>query len=201
MTRLDTDGLLWLDIRRLRTQGALQPGAISSTHWTCRGEPSGDIMHVMAQDGATLTLHYRERRRGDPWRQVVEPIAIATTDQHFGGVRRWFVCPGCGDRRGVLWSAGGLFRCRVCHRLAYSSTREEPIDRAIRHRERIRARIGGTGRGMDWLPGDKPRGMRWATWARQMEQWRDAEDRFEEEFVVSVRQLARRVGVLEDRLD
>ncbi len=34
-----------------------------------------------------------------------------------------------------------------------------------------------------------------------MEQWREAEDRFEKEFVVSVRQLARRVGVLEDELD
>jgi len=58
-----------------------------------------------------------------------------------------------------------------------------------------------TVRGMDWLPGDKPRGMRWGTWARQLDQWRDAEDRAEDEFVVSVRALARRVGVLEDRLD
>lgn len=201
MTRLDTDGLLWLDIRRLRTQGALQPGAIGSSRWTCRGEPSGDIRHIMAPDGATLTLHYRVRSDGGPWRQIVEPITITTTDQHFGGVRRWFVCPGCGDRRGVLRSVAGLFRCHVCHRLAYSSTREEPIDRAIRHRERVRARMGGTGRGMDWLPGDKPRGMRWATWARLIDQWRDAEDRFNDEFVISVRQLAQRIGVLDDRLD
>jgi hypothetical protein len=44
-TRLDTAGLLYLDIRALRRQGALQPGAWSTQHWT-RGRdryPAGTI--------------------------------------------------------------------------------------------------------------------------------------------------------------
>ena len=39
-----------------------------------------------------------------------------------GGKRRWFVCPTCPRRVGVLYHTSGLpFRCRTCCKLAYPS--------------------------------------------------------------------------------
>ena len=37
----------------------------------------------------------------------------------------------------------GLFRCRVCHDLAYRSTRETPGERAWRREEQRRPQISG----------------------------------------------------------
>jgi len=62
-----------------------------------------------------------------------------------GGKRRWFVCPTCRQRVGVLYHANGLpFRCRTCCKLAYPSqyqSRDQSYGRQARmvsHRERDR---------------------------------------------------------------
>jgi hypothetical protein len=107
------------------------PGAWASTSWAWRGEPSGTINHWAEADA--LTLSYRTKGPGDAdWRPVRDRIPLDQTPCHYGGSRPWFVCPGCGRRRAILHSVGGSFRCRTCHDLAYSSTRETASDRAIR---------------------------------------------------------------------
>ena len=58
-----------------------------------------------------------------------------------------------------------MFACRHCHQLTYASQSETPLDRAIRHLDRLRERLG-------WEPGflngvgGKPKGMSWRTFAR-----------------------------------
>ena len=51
----------------------------------------------------------------------------AAIPNDFGGVRYWFVCPGCGRRMGTLYLAGSstTFLCRQCSNLTYES-RNEP---------------------------------------------------------------------------
>jgi hypothetical protein len=52
-------------------------------------------------------------------------IRIVTTRCHFGGVRRWFVCPGgCGRKVGILYlgPGGSSFVCRSCADLTYESS-------------------------------------------------------------------------------
>lgn len=51
------------------------------------------------------------------------PILLETTPCNFGGKRYWFLGPGCGERKGVLYCPvdRGLFYCQDCHDLAYKS--------------------------------------------------------------------------------
>lgn len=164
-TRQTTDPQLWLDVRLLARRGALAPGAWSTTAWTCRGEPSGDITHRAEADALILDYKVKGPRDAD-WQPVRERIQLDRTPCHYGGTRPWFLCPGCGRRRAVLFSVGGLFRCRPCHNLAYSSTRETPADRALRRGDTLRRKIGGRPGLQSWPL--KPKGMHWATYSRIM---------------------------------
>jgi hypothetical protein len=54
------------------------------------------------------------------------------------------VGPLIGRRLAVLYSAGELFACRHCHRLACASQNETPFLRSIRRARKIRMRLGAS---------------------------------------------------------
>ncbi len=64
----------------------------------------------------------------------------------------------------MLYGVGGRFRCRACHDLAYSSTREGAYERNRRRADELRRRIGGKP-GIFSVPW-KPKGMHWRTYER-----------------------------------
>ncbi|MGH2604785.1 MAG: hypothetical protein ACRDJ9_36005, partial [Dehalococcoidia bacterium] len=66
----------------------------------------------------------------------------------------------------VLYSVGGHFRCRGCHDLAYSSTRESASDRTRRKADKVRKRLGVEGKGRGFGPIPKPPRMHWRTHRR-----------------------------------
>jgi hypothetical protein len=166
--KTDTDGLLRLDVRWLARQGYLDPGTSGAyaVAWSWGDRPAGDIL--VRYDGDRpdeLVLDYRTRRgEGAPWAPVRERVALDRTPCPYGGSRPWFLCPGCRGRRAALYSVGGRFRCRACHGLAYSSTREGTADRHRRRADELRRRIGCEP-GICSVP-RKPKGMRWATYER-----------------------------------
>lgn len=175
-TRLDTAGLLRLDVRRLSRDGALTPGAVSTVRWT-RGDgaPAGTIMTIMSRDRPRLTLDYKTRGYGETeWTPRQQPVWLETTPCHYGGVRVWFTCPGCQSRRAVLFPAGGVFRCRACHDLAYTSTREDAIERASRRIVTLQRKLKAPA-GCDlWRIPEKPAGMHWTTYDRLARQLYEA---------------------------
>ncbi len=69
--------------------------------------------------------------------------------------------------------SGGIFASHKTHRLAYRSQRQSPYDRAITQAFKRRQRLGADGGIGD--PIDKPKGMRWATFDRKMDQVEAAE--------------------------
>jgi hypothetical protein len=173
-TRQDTDPLLKLDVRWLNRIGALQPGAVAYPSWTCRGEPSGNIVTRMDANGGSLILDYATRVPGETeWTPWTEAVALESTPCHYGGERVWFLCPGCHTRRAVLFSVSGIFRCRRCHGLAYSSTREDAHERSIRRCQALQKRLGGGGYGVPiWHIPSKPKGMHWTTYERLVREFR-----------------------------
>lgn len=170
-TRLDTAGLLKLDVRWLARRGSLAPGAISTLSWTRGdGQPVGDIMTIMDRERPFLTLAYSTRPDGDAaWTRHHYRVWLASSPCHYGGTRDWFSCPHCGARRALLYSAGGIFSCRACHDLAYTSTREDAATSCDRRIRRAADRLGNDEngrRGFLWTMPDKPKGMHWRTYDR-----------------------------------
>jgi hypothetical protein len=113
-----------------------------------------------------VILIYRHRSGDGKWKDEQYPVRIERTPCNLGGSRHWFICPvvGCGRRVATLYG-GGIFACRRCHQLTYSSSREDAGDRSTRRADRLRARLG-------WEPGilngegGKPKWMRWRTFER-----------------------------------
>jgi hypothetical protein len=120
VTRVSTEGLPRLDVRALARAGALQRGAVATITW---GDTIGITTEVGLNEPDIVVVKNRYSIGIRMWEFVCESIPLVTSPCHFGGVRRWFACPGCGSRIAVLYGVGGVFRCRACHRVAYASTR------------------------------------------------------------------------------
>ena len=153
-----------LDVRKVQRDGLLRPGHSFGWSWTRGGETMASIN--IRVDTDSVMLDYRSRSNGGEWQAMNYPVRLAWTACHYGGQRAWWLCPagGCGRRVAVLYG-GSVFACRHCHRLAYKSQRETPLDRAYRRANNLRDRLG-------WIPGvihgagDKPKGMHWRTFWR-----------------------------------
>jgi len=169
-----TDGLLFLDVRFLRRAGYLRPSAASSwftLSWSQGGRPSGTVTLIVPRTEAPYPDHvflsYRTQAPGQSdWTEVSERVAIETTPCHYGGERPWLACPRCGTRRAVLYSVGGYFRCRACHRVVHASTRETEDDRVTRRADTLQRRLGGHRYGSVFDAGPRPAGMHWRTYLR-----------------------------------
>ncbi len=161
-SRATTDSLLRLDVRSLARAGALRPGVTQTISWTQGGVLVGAVTTRAMVDAVVLADGARGGSRSAAL--VRERMALARTSCPYGGTRPRFVCPGCGQRRAVLYAVAGRFRCRGCHDLAYASTREAAGDRAWRRAVTLRRRLGDPrGEPGSGVPAKPPR-MRWATY-------------------------------------
>jgi hypothetical protein len=170
-TRISTSGLLKLDVRALKRAGALRPGVVCSVAW---GDGRSITVHT-DRHGDCLTLDYKTRRHGKTeWTSRTDRVWLETTPCHYGGERVWFTCPGCLSRRAVLFCAKGIFRCRGCHDLAYTSTRQDAIDRGTNRIRALQRKLGAPIGFPIWRIPDKPAGMHWRTYDRLVFQLRIA---------------------------
>ena len=124
IVRLDTDLLPKLDVRQLSRTAALRPGTVSQPTWQRDGISLSVTSYVDPLEPSTLVLQYLACQPAQKFHFITEVISLTYTSCTFGGKRVWFLCPGCRSRRAVLFCLGGRFLCRVCHNLAYSSTRK-----------------------------------------------------------------------------
>ena len=125
-----------IDIRYLRKQGLLRPNRAGSLTWNVGGEPSGSINYTMYEN--TMELIFKARGYWDEeWESIEQTIWFDRTPCHFGGSRKWFRCPECDRRVGLLYGGEVLFLCRHCYRLPYASQGEDYIDRLSRKLDKI----------------------------------------------------------------
>ena len=159
-----TNDMHVLDIRHIQRAGRLKPGQSFNWQWSRRGEVIASIN--MRTDTDRVTLIYRTRNHGDEWQDMNYPVRLAWTGCNYGGQRAWWLCPavGCGRRVAVLYG-GKVYACRHCHKLAYSTQRQQADDRATSKADRIRKRLGWDA-GILNGNGGKPKGMHWRTFVR-----------------------------------
>ena len=170
-----TEGYQSIDVRWLKREGMLSPGANRRMTWSRHGAVIASV-NVRAEPGRVF-LTYRHRSGGGEWIGESYPVRLTTTPCHIGGERPWFLCParGCAQRVAVIYG-GGIFACRKCHQLAYPSQSENPADRAVRRADRLRARLGWPGGVLEGAGWGKPRGMHWRTYERLCDEHGGFED-------------------------
>lgn len=155
--------MLALDIAQLQREGLFRTMVLHV------GWPNGARISVVRLASDCLRLLYRYRsQEGAAWCDVEERIPVTTTQQRFGGDRRWFRCPSCERRVRILY-AGPRFRCRSCHRLYYSSQSEGIADRANRGMFKIVKRLDPS-ENFNNLP-RRPKNMRWRTYRRLLQRY------------------------------
>jgi len=180
------DGYLALDIEQLDN---IWCSAGSTTRLTFRHgseEIASIAIETLGQDRIVLKYRYNLTER------MADPIEIVYLPNHFGGARRWFICPGCNERKGILYCSR-YFRCRTCLGLSYPSQRKTSLARGIDRLAQRRKSLGGSGSLIDPFP-PKPKRMRWTTYSRLVEE--DQRD-CEQYFAASVAALDRRLASLQ----
>jgi|ERR1700722_1554973 len=161
-SRRKCDDYLTLDVRHLRARGRLTPGPFR-WEWLADGEPVGAVRIVADSHG--LTLSYRAQER-----DVDQRVEFTCTPCYFGGRRTWFICPDCRRRCAVVYGVNdfGRFSCRHCMKLAYESEAENVADRLTRKMLKRERMLGEDG--------EKPKWMRWSTYARICDEIANVED-------------------------
>lgn len=169
---------------------------MDTQRWRAGWYDAGTIVTIMDHDRPRLTLDYATRRTGETnWTPHKHHVWLETTPCYYGGERTWFRCLHRQCRRAVLFSVNGLFACRGCHDLAYTSTREDEAGACDRRIRQIGDRLGSDGNGRQgflWTMPDKPKGMHWRTYDRLTRELYHEHERREDLFAESAAKIIAR---------
>jgi hypothetical protein len=103
-TRTTCEEVKRIDIRYLRKNGLLQPNRAGSLSRSTGGEPTGNIRYTLLEN--EMTLKFKARGYWDEeWESIEQRIWFDRTPCHYGGLRKWFICPRCDARVAVLYGA------------------------------------------------------------------------------------------------
>jgi hypothetical protein len=169
------DAAIRLDIRILRRQGFIQPGAITSgtQRWsrTATGEETGSVaVTVNLSDPDAGFIVVRFSLNGEP---RVQEIALRSQPMRYGGRRYYFQCPRDFRPCEVLPMVGGVFASRQAHRLTYHSQSADHLGRLRDRSWKLEKRL--------W-PKDGRRRPRGTNRQRLLDAWEKADSRFEAQF-------------------
>lgn len=185
-----------INVNRLHREGCLVPGWSGGWEWKRDGKRVAWIS--LRTEENRLVLDYRYRRNNDDWQSIKEPVRIIRVPCSYGGNRPYFICPGvvngieCNRRVVKLYGADRYFLCRHCYRLAYSSQREDRMDRTLRRANNIRQRLGGEP-GMCSVFPRKPKGMWLRTYDRLRNEAFKAEEEADMAFAIHAERLLSRL--------
>ena len=161
--RITTESQHRVDIRWMRKQNYLKPGALGLLSWSCNGEKTGSVNFRMEADN--IILSYRHRPHSGEWEDVEQVVPITKTPCNFGGYRKWFSCPHCWKRVTSLYGVEKYFLCRHCYNLTYESSNSFPIKRLFDKAGKLREQLGGGTLLMDPIA-DRPKGLHHSTYNR-----------------------------------
>lgn len=133
-----TTSALWLDVRKLKREGALTPGSKATVRWST----GAAIEYTVGHDH--IALDYRWTR-GQSSEHVTSEIQLEQTACNLGGSRTWFLCPDCGARVAIIY-VRRLRSYPECARLVYPIQFEDAIGRSWRRARQVELRSrAGTG--------------------------------------------------------
>ena len=183
--RPTVESAITLSITDLMGLNGLQPNceAGGTIAWsnTIHGEIHVAFDATLGSHSGTLRLRLNGREQ---W------IGLTSTPGRFGG-RMWFFEGRRGQRVRKLYlpPGGRTFASRHDWRLAYTSTREQPYDRALRQARKIRRRLGCEGVNLDAPWPEKPTGMHVVTYERHLERLDGLERQIDQHLLAFIARL------------
>src|SRR6185295_5966900 len=117
-TRYTVEDCVKLSISWMLQQGWLEASGHQSIRWSnVFGADFGSLNVWVSKSESSLSFHFY-----GSWQDV----SAESTPARFGGVRWWFLCPGCNRRCTALYRSPGRvgFFCRICLNLTYQSCNE-----------------------------------------------------------------------------
>lgn len=127
--KTELEGLLYLDMSKLKEFGLLKGNVTQSITWTNHFDEAKsritlnvNVYTNLARLTYTTTDYFTGEKTDYNYRVVLE-----STPCNLGGVRWWFLCPlvvdgvYCARRVRRLYKGSDYFGCRNCQRLCYSS--------------------------------------------------------------------------------
>lgn len=151
-------------------------GILSGRHYRGGNRAVESMPEARLTYADTMRVNKRTyvRIEDDEWGVVVHgsfeyPVRIDRHYLHFGGYRRWLICPLCDGRRVSLYIDGQRVGCRDCLKLRYAAQHENARGRMTLRVNRLRQRLGWP-TGFASFSGGKPRGMHWSTYDRLAEE-------------------------------
>ena len=126
---------LRIDIRQLKRDGCLKVKGEQVLTWQSgSGQAQSSISMYVHDDGILCCYTHKGC-------DVRVFASFNHTACNLGGARIWFNCPGCENRRAVLY-VGDKLACRKCHNMAYACQSEGVSDRQIRRAIKVTKRAG-----------------------------------------------------------
>ena len=166
-------------------------GQARTISWENRGRDVASVSCKLYEGRLCLLMLTTDKSGGHGGLDFQE-VEIISTACNYGGVRHWFVCPGCikeleamgvsnylgrdahcGRRVSKLYlpPGGRLFLCRHCYDLRYMSQRASVDVRMARKSIAIRRQLGQKDFRQPFPP--KPKGMHQRTYERLMYKYRE----------------------------
>lgn len=118
--RIKADSATSLDVNYLARNGYLIDGNWKRVYWSQYDEVRLTVLikafdrHITFDIGSTTHWLY-----------------LTQTPCYLGGYRRWFICPTCQNRMGVLYLRNSRFGCRRCQKISYQSQSGDSEDRMV----------------------------------------------------------------------
>lgn len=149
------------DCLRLSVSGLKRSGVLGTPwvgQWAWPPSRPGKAQSVVEMRTTEHSVHLSYESHG---RSVQQALMLAQVPNNFGGCRTYFTCPRCSSRRREVYFLDGLFLCRVCHELPYTSQSEDSIDRSWRAERKLEIKLDSRYK--------RPKGMHQATFRRLQE--------------------------------
>jgi hypothetical protein len=118
--RLKAENAITLNVTYLARHGHLDAGNWKRLYWQQFGEVRLEGLVRAFEGHITVGIGNTSH-----W------VGLTQTACHLGGFRRWFICPQCNKRMGVLYMRHGHFACRHCQQISYQSQSGDAEDRLI----------------------------------------------------------------------
>lgn len=163
---------LRIDIRYLRKNRMLEPGSYTLAWSYGDEETSARASLIVHQHKMIVACSWADDSTGTQ-KKMDRLINLSETVCRYGGSRKWFICPQCGNRMAVLVLLPPSIGCRHCRDLSYASQSENASYRALRRRNKIARRLDRDEYFGEMLT--RPKGMHWRTYYRLSEEHDDAD--------------------------